>query len=50
MNYFDIMFWVVLFIISCGITVKKFIYSDKNKGQSLFVTITTLISLILAIF
>lgn len=45
--YFPVL--VIIFIVMCVITVKKFIVSDKNKYLALFATIVLLINLILDI-
>ena len=49
MKYFYLILWTVLFFITFGITVKRFIKNDKNKYWSLFGTVIALINLIIEI-
>ena len=49
LKYFYLILWIVLFFITFGITVKRFIKNDKNKYWSLFGTVIALINLIIEI-
>lgn len=49
MKYIYLPVLIILFIVACGITVKKFIDSDKNKYLMLFATVVLGINLILDI-
>lgn len=49
LSYMYLPILIILFIVSCGITVKKFMNSDKNKYLMLFATVVLLINLIIDI-
>ena len=49
MDYIELFIRFILFVLMCGVTVKRFIESNKNKGLSLFVTICVLLNLIMKI-
>ncbi len=49
LNNIYLPFLVIIFIVMCGITIKKFIVSDKNKYRALFAAIVLLINLIIDI-